>query len=108
MIRRPPRSTLFPYTTLFRSRNLARTDGSAGSMDGSDEDRRKERTYRIAVTLPEPGALQAFPRHPERTSRAGFHLHEHVRQYAGARQCRHTDGAEGDEKIGRASCRERV
>src|SRR2546422_7601808 len=23
MIRRPPRSTLFPYTTLFRSRNLA-------------------------------------------------------------------------------------
>src|SRR5258707_9348343 len=24
MIRRPPRSTLFPYTTLFRSRNAAR------------------------------------------------------------------------------------
>src|SRR2546425_12033709 len=24
MIRRPPRSTLFPYTTLFRSRNTAR------------------------------------------------------------------------------------
>src|SRR2546430_10893069 len=24
MIRRPPRSTLFPYTTLFRSRNLAK------------------------------------------------------------------------------------
>src|SRR3712207_7458925 len=24
MIRRPPRSTLFPYTTLFRSRKLAR------------------------------------------------------------------------------------
>src|SRR3712207_7100645 len=24
MIRRPPRSTLFPYTTLFRSRNVAR------------------------------------------------------------------------------------
>src|SRR3712207_6911029 len=24
MIRRPPRSTLFPYTTLFRSRRLAR------------------------------------------------------------------------------------
>src|SRR5690554_7290737 len=24
MIRRPPRSTLFPYTTLFRSRNLFR------------------------------------------------------------------------------------
>ena len=26
MIRRPPRSTLFPYTTLFRSRLVQRTD----------------------------------------------------------------------------------
>src|SRR3989442_11778845 len=31
MIRRPPRSTLFPYTTLFRSRTLARPD--AGSVE---------------------------------------------------------------------------
>src|SRR3712207_8553994 len=28
MIRRPPRSTLFPYTTLFRSEELARLEGS--------------------------------------------------------------------------------
>src|SRR5436305_11999056 len=28
MIRRPPRSTLFPYTTLFRSRLRGRTSGS--------------------------------------------------------------------------------
>src|SRR5216683_4195579 len=27
MIRRPPRSTLFPYTTLFRSRSPSRGDG---------------------------------------------------------------------------------
>src|SRR5690349_23135655 len=27
MIRRPPRSTLFPYTTLFRSVTAAQTDG---------------------------------------------------------------------------------
>src|SRR2546422_3666524 len=27
MIRRPPRSTLFPYTTLFRSRYRPRSDG---------------------------------------------------------------------------------
>src|SRR2546422_6196459 len=27
MIRRPPRSTLFPYTTLFRSRDFAKTVG---------------------------------------------------------------------------------
>src|SRR4029077_21298304 len=32
MIRRPPRSTLFPYTTLFRSRNVLCRD--AGRIDG--------------------------------------------------------------------------
>src|SRR3989442_10869667 len=31
MIRRPPRSTLFPYTTLFRSRWSARLTGDQGS-----------------------------------------------------------------------------
>src|SRR5688572_31769289 len=30
MIRRPPRSTLFPYTTLFRSRCERRADGERG------------------------------------------------------------------------------
>src|SRR5437773_2999688 len=33
MIRRPPRSTLFPYTTLFRSMNCS----SMGTMSGSGE-----------------------------------------------------------------------
>src|SRR3712207_7888258 len=28
MIRRPPRSTLFPYTTLFRSKKIGATSGS--------------------------------------------------------------------------------
>src|SRR2546425_3854798 len=31
MIRRPPRSTLFPYTTLFRSREVG-TDGKLGGQ----------------------------------------------------------------------------
>src|SRR2546430_10312584 len=31
MIRRPPRSTLFPYTTLFRSATAASTTSAAGS-----------------------------------------------------------------------------
>src|SRR3712207_8918711 len=35
MIRRPPRSTLFPYTTLFRS--MLRVDGSHLSLDPSGE-----------------------------------------------------------------------
>src|SRR5258707_9900613 len=33
MIRRPPRSTLFPYTTLFRSEVDTDTDQSAGAED---------------------------------------------------------------------------
>src|SRR3712207_8580838 len=33
MIRRPPRSTLFPYTTLFRSQAHARRDGALGAGD---------------------------------------------------------------------------
>src|SRR2546430_8996232 len=32
MIRRPPRSTLFPYTTLFRSRNPSRRCGVARNI----------------------------------------------------------------------------
>src|SRR5688572_32236558 len=43
MIRRPPRSTLFPYTTLFRSRRIDRADGGAvlrralGEMIGHEQ-----------------------------------------------------------------------
>src|SRR3712207_8874384 len=39
MIRRPPRSTLFPYTTLFRSEPTARTEISA--LDWPTEPRRR-------------------------------------------------------------------
>src|SRR5687768_17962103 len=42
MIRRPPRSTLFPYTTLFRSRPPARGD-HGGSSDHHDESRPRGR-----------------------------------------------------------------
>src|SRR5260221_13207425 len=31
MIRRPPRSTLFPYTTLFRSTTATQAEGNSGS-----------------------------------------------------------------------------
>src|SRR3712207_6895185 len=42
MIRRPPRSTLFPYTTLFRSPVLARGDGE-WCASGAAESRRLSR-----------------------------------------------------------------
>src|SRR2546427_13010549 len=46
MIRRPPRSTLFPYTTLFRSRetirvevaNIQRQDGGVRGVAGVEHD----------------------------------------------------------------------
>src|SRR2546421_4060680 len=41
MIRRPPRSTLFPYTTLFRSRRLAAVGVFVAPKDG-----------RLAVQVP--------------------------------------------------------
>src|SRR5256885_3884160 len=38
MIRRPPRSTLFPYTTLFRSRNVRVVRGTVkDSLVGDDQ-----------------------------------------------------------------------
>src|SRR5688572_31944936 len=40
MIRRPPRSTLFPYTTLFRSRERMSTDVRHRSGDGAGNHRR--------------------------------------------------------------------
>src|SRR3954462_8881368 len=48
MIRRPPRSTLFPYTTLFRSIGFGIVDtafglGSVGSVGGSSPDRKSTR-----------------------------------------------------------------
>src|SRR2546428_13774119 len=41
MIRRPPRSTLFPYTTLFRSllgRDVERLDIDEGALNGDDQE----------------------------------------------------------------------
>src|SRR2546422_8233470 len=39
MIRRPPRSTLFPYTTLFRSHGVARLHAGPAHVVGGDSER---------------------------------------------------------------------
>src|SRR5260221_7176221 len=55
MIRRPPRSTLFPYTTLFRSpdeHTLARTDvrpADQHAVRGERRERERRRLRRIGV-----------------------------------------------------------
>src|SRR2546423_8867918 len=46
MIRRPPRSTLFPYTTLFRSKSVARSsDGRLVARSTKSKDRTKFIAY---------------------------------------------------------------
>src|SRR5260221_2345207 len=52
MIRRPPRSTLFPYTTLFRS---ARSDRAACNVGASELERVR---IRMPVTAPPPVTTQ--------------------------------------------------
>src|SRR2546426_1785360 len=49
MIRRPPRSTLFPYTTLFRSLRRLMADGSAPYQP--DQIRQRTRRYAQAVAV---------------------------------------------------------
>src|SRR5258708_34447678 len=53
MIRRPPRSTLFPYTTLFRSIDLPLSD-IAAAVEGGDAD------LGLAYDLSERPALRAL------------------------------------------------
>src|SRR3712207_6978434 len=59
MIRRPPRSTLFPYTTLFRSSHA----GGGVRGDGGDAGRRP-RPRRPVARHPPPGRRPARARPP--------------------------------------------
>src|SRR5258708_25270251 len=51
MIRRPPRSTLFPYTTLFRSRSIApaRARVAAEVLSGAELERVHEQAHDDAI-----------------------------------------------------------
>src|SRR5690348_17684426 len=49
MIRRPPRSTLFPYTTLFRSRDLQRRLGITTIMVTHDQEEALTMSDRVVV-----------------------------------------------------------
>src|SRR5438034_10642077 len=64
MIRRPPRSTLFPYTTLFRSRAAARLSALGGTRRGHERAARGEKR-RI---LPLRGGSDARFSHRDRKS----------------------------------------
>src|SRR3712207_8831147 len=67
MIRRPPRSTLFPYTTLFRSRAGAPQGGHRVDQRVEEEDVNEEDGEADLVEAPERGVLErpVYPRRPE-------------------------------------------
>src|SRR3712207_8355558 len=74
MIRRPPRSTLFPYTTLFRSASTA----SPSSSRSSTAPGRTSRTTSRAASTPSSGPTRS----PSRCSRSEEHTSElQSRQY---------------------------
>src|SRR5256885_9386849 len=76
MIRRPPRSTLFPYTTLFRSRPLAQKleeaepdrVGRRPHLDPVQLGRRIRRHCKIALQTVEAAASRTKHRSEEHTS----------------------------------------
>src|SRR5258708_18863781 len=60
MIRRPPRSTLFPYTTLFRSRQSYQTTARLPVV-GSSEIFGRNWLLAVLSSLTRTGALQVVP-----------------------------------------------
>src|SRR3712207_166297 len=85
MIRRLPRSTLFPYTTLFRSRRVDRLGGAPGQ--GHDRDHRiGARAGREGAAVADPDAWRAV----QLTVRVGDALRRVRAHSAGA----HLVGAE--------------
>src|SRR5258708_9665779 len=59
MIRRPPRSTLFPYTTLFRSRHRRRPDRRGGHPPPAPRQRRALRKLLPAAVCRQAGASRS-------------------------------------------------
>src|SRR3712207_8202367 len=75
MIRRPPRSTLFPYTTLFRSDRPVVPAGARGAA------RRAPAVHHPGVAAPQPVPSVDRPR-PVFSRRSGEHTSElQSRQY---------------------------
>src|SRR5260370_2236732 len=75
MIRRPPRSTLFPYTTLFRSRDRGRLFSGIADQQEADRGARSARYPSAGAgrtrRLPDPGIGN---RSEEHTSELQSHL----------------------------------
>src|SRR3712207_9533980 len=102
MIRRPPRSTLFPYTTLFRSD----VDGELRKLRGYVTELGRKENCRVGSAGTHPFSL--FERQ-RITARDRYRALVDQLQYVARRELifgMHVHVAVDDpEKIGRASCR---
>src|SRR2546426_8645809 len=68
MIRRPPRSTLFPYTTLFRSRFPLIRDPDGGDVCGGQSGLAERFGRRVQLGGPDLRGVMLDPRSEEHTS----------------------------------------
>src|SRR5689334_24030098 len=85
MIRRPPRSTLFPYTTLFRSHDveLVGADGFGRDVERADLDHAPARILEAAVDVDREHAARGtgLIGHPRRDRRSEEHTSELQSQF---------------------------
>src|SRR2546422_8407657 len=76
MIRRPPRSTLFPYTTLFRSPAASRSEPRPRRRAAARRDRRRPRHPGKAELSPCAGSADSIRRRPRPGRRSEEHTSE--------------------------------
>src|SRR5712664_2689415 len=93
MIRRPPRSTLFPYTTLFRSRGAAGGGGAGGG--GRRRGRRGRARRRAGARAPRARASRR-PATPRPRARVRLCARPHRRPRAGPPRDHRRSGGGGD------------
>src|SRR3712207_9422431 len=108
MIRRPPRSTLFPYTTLFRS--VAELSRALSVVLDAQDEALGRSPYVLEVTSPGVDRPLTAPRHWRRNVGRLVSVAvgtEGRREQVTGRVVRVEDGGVvlAVEKIGRASCR---
>src|SRR3712207_7268818 len=83
MIRRPPRSTLFPYTTLFRSDHERQQHGVDDTQDGVDE------AGNVVVLLADRRGHQALDQHqPDDRGEASPTNHQRSEEHTSELQSR--------------------
>src|SRR2546427_7192672 len=73
MIRRPPRSTLFPYPTLFRSPLVAPAVMAVSSADRADKQKRRANWISHGVSLEPPSTRPKLPRTIGNMTNPGSH-----------------------------------